>query len=485
MSAFRKAALRVALAALVAGAATGAVVQGVVYLARGGASLEPWWWLASIASGLGGGLAAGLVVRRAFGARLATLAKALDGRAADQDYLRRLPEMGDDEVGRIAASFNRVLARVTTLQGDVIDGQRQLAAKERELALAEELAISQRELELRLRERALLFEVLRESASSHDLDAVLDVLVTRIGPALRANRLAVLLTTPGDGLEVRAAWGFDGSPVGRTIATPSRGPWALDHGAMVVPDVTRIPRAVDFWDELPRTGSFAAIPIRHVDEEIGMLVLTRPEEDPLNEMTAHYLEAVADQAALAIHNAQLVKQLEELATHDELTGLPNRRLFERRLDRALAYSDRYGQELSVLALDIDHFKHLNDTHGHAAGDAALVALAAALEEHTREVDTVARVGGEELWVLLPQTPLRAAADVAEKLRAEVARLAVKGAADQPLGRFSVSVGVAARRAGEARAELLARADAALYEAKRAGRDRVAVAREERAAAAGG
>lgn len=486
MSAFRKAAFRVALAALIAAAGAGAVLQLSAYLAHGGAELDPWWWWLSLfASALVGGLAAGIVVRRSFGGRLTRLAESLDGRVAETDFLERLPEMGDDEVGRIAASFNRVLARVTMLQGDLIDGQRALAVKERELVLAEELAQKQRELEARLRERALLFEVLRESASSHDLDAVLDVLVSRIGPALRANRLAVLLHTEDGGFEIRAAWGFEASPVGRAIGRPSRGPWAFDRGVMVVPDVSRAPRAVDFWDELPRTGSFAAIPIRHAGEEIGMLVLTRPEEDPLGELAAHYLEAVADQAALAIHNAQLVKRLDQLATHDELTGLPNRRLFERRLARAFAYSDRYGHELSVLALDIDHFKQLNDTLGHAAGDAALVALAQALEEHTREVDTVARVGGEELWILLPQTGLEAAAEVAAKLRAEAAALPVPGAAEQPLGRFSVSIGVAARLAGESQTDLLGRADAALYEAKRAGRDRVVTSRPARAARAHG
>ncbi len=484
MSAIRKAALRVAVAALLAAAGAGAVLQASAYLAR--AALDPWWWWLSLfASALAGGLAAGIAVRRSFGGRLTKLARALDGRVAQTDFLERLPEMGDDEVGRIAASFNRVLARVTMLQGDVIDAERALATKERELALASELAEKQRELEQRLHERTLLFELLHESASSLDLDAVLNVLVTRIGPALRANRLAVLLGDADGGFEIRAAWGFDDSPVGRAIGRPSRGPWSVERGAMVVPDVSRAPRAVDFWDELPRTGSFAAFPIRHGDEEIGLLVLTRPEDDPLGELTAHYLEAVADQAALAIHNAQLVKRLEDLATHDELTGLPNRRLFERRLARAFAYSDRYGHEVGLLALDIDHFKQLNDRHGHAAGDEALVALAKALEEHTREVDTVARAGGEELWILLPQTGLDAAADVAEKLRAEVARLAIRGAKEQPLGRFSVSIGAAARRPGESQADLLARADAALYDAKRSGRDRVITSRSLRSARAPG
>jgi len=476
MSAIRKAALRVAVAALISAAAAGAILQASAWVASGGEQLDPWWWWLSLfASALAGGLGAAATVRRSIGGRLGRLAEALDGRVSETDFLERLPDLGSDEVGRIARSFNRVLARITTLQSDVIDSNRELESTQRSLRLAEELGDKQRELEQRLTERALLFDVLRESTSSHDLDEVLNVLVTKIGPALRASRLAVLLGNSVQGYDIRAAWGFGESPVGRALAGPSRGPWALDRGVMLVPDVARAPRALDFWQDLPRTGSFAAIPIDHRGDEIGLLVLTRPDEDPLGEIAAHYLEAVASQAALAIHNAQLVERLEELATHDELTGLPNRRLFDRRLERTLARVHRYDREVSVLALDIDHFKQLNDTHGHAAGDEALIALARCLEENIREVDTAARVGGEELWVLLPQTGLEAAADIAEKLRTEIASLPVPGAAEQPLGYFSCSIGVASLSANETQAELLKRADDALYEAKHGGRDRVVAA----------
>ncbi len=478
MSPTRKAAFRVALAALFAAVIAGAVLQGSAWLAHGGEELDSgWWWASLIASALAGGLAAAVVVRRSFGTRLTKLAETLDGRVEDTDFLERLPEMGGDEVGRIAKSFNRVLARVTALQGHVIDRDIELESTLRALRLAEELAAKQHELEQRLEERALLFEVLRESTSSHDLEKVLEVLVTRIGPALRADRIAVLLHTESGGLEVRAAWGFAESPVGRELARPSTGPWSVDRGMMVVPDVSRTPGAVRFWDELPRTGSFAAGPITHRDDEIGLLVLTRSEDDPLGEIAGRYLEAVADHAAMAIFNAQLVVRLEDLSTHDELTGLPNRRLFDRRLERAIAWADRYGHELSVLALDIDHFKHLNDANGHAAGDTALVALAETLGSSLREVDTAARVGGEELWVLLPDTRLDAAVDVAEKLRLAVAALDVPGAAGQPLGHFSVSIGVATRATTESRGSLLERADEALYRAKRDGRDRVAASAE--------
>lgn len=464
--------MRVALAALGGAAAAGSILSLAALCLAGTLALDPWWWASLVAAALAGALAAAQAVRRAFGRRLSLLAETLDRRVERSGFLDRVPDLGDDEVGRIARSLNALLARITTLQGDVIDRSRELEATQQALELAEALAHKQRELEQRLRERALLFEVLRESASSHDLDRVLNLLVARIGPALRASRLAVLLRDDDGRYEVRAAHGFDPSPIGERIDRPGAGPLAIDRGMMLVPDVSRAPNALSFWDALPARGSFAAIPIAHGGAEIGLLVLTRPADDPLGEVEARYLEAVADQAALAIHNAQLIARLEALSTHDELTGLPNRRLFWRRVSRALARADRYAHPLSVLALDVDHFKSLNDRCGHAAGDEALKAIAEVLTDEIREVDTAARVGGEELWVLLPETDEAGASEVAEKLRRRVAALDVTGADGQPLGHLSVSIGVATRLPGEGARALLDRADGALYAAKRGGRDRV-------------
>ncbi len=471
-----RAGVRVAMAASSSAVVAGGALSFAVAVLGGEDTLDPWWWGSLVSAALAGGIAAAYVVRRSFGSRLNEMARLLDGRVHERDLLTRLPEMGDDDVGTIAAAFNRLLARMTTLEGDVIDQGRALEATQRALALAEELGRKQSELEQRARERALLFEVLRESATSHDLDRVLEVLASRVGPALRLRQLAVLLRAESGRYVVRAQHGFEPPDViGAEVARPAGGPWGVDRGTLLVPDVARAPHTVAFWDRLPTDGSFAAVPIVHRDEEIGLLVLTRPDDDPLGEIEGRYLQAVADQAALAIHDAQLVARLERLSTHDELTGLANRRLFHRHLQGALARADRYDHEMSVLALDLDHFKQLNDRCGHAAGDAALKAVASVLSESLREVDTVARAGGEEVWVLLAHTGEDGAREVAEKLRRRVAALDVEGADGQPLGHLSVSIGAATRRPGEGADALRARADAALYAAKRAGRDCVASA----------
>ena len=159
---------------------------------------------------------------------------------------------------------------------------------------------------------------------------------------------------------------------------------------------------------------------------------------------------------------------EEAAFTDHLTGLANRRRFERQLEREVARTRRFGRPFCMLILDIDHFKQVNDTHGHEAGDDVLRRLANTLQAGTRGIDMAARIGGEEFAVLLTETDFAHGMEVAERLR-----VAVKGTEIPAVGRVTVSVGLAEFNAATRDArELFAAADSALYEAKRAGRDRV-------------
>jgi diguanylate cyclase (GGDEF)-like protein len=159
---------------------------------------------------------------------------------------------------------------------------------------------------------------------------------------------------------------------------------------------------------------------------------------------------------------------EEAAFTDHLTGLANRRRFERQLEREVARTRRYGRPFCLLLLDIDHFKLVNDTHGHEAGDEALRRLANALQAGTRGIDTAARIGGEEFALVLPETDRARGLEVAERLRQ-----AIKETDIQPAGHITVSIGLAECTVAFSDVrELFAVADAALYEAKRAGRDRV-------------
>lgn len=164
----------------------------------------------------------------------------------------------------------------------------------------------------------------------------------------------------------------------------------------------------------------------------------------------------------------------EMSMTDALTGLLNRYGLHRALQRELSEARRYARPLSCLLLDIDFFKAVNDTYGHAAGDAALVQAARALTESVRGSDVVCRYGGEEFLVLAPETGVEGAGALAEKIRQTFsARLFGDGARTFPL---TLSVGVAELGASESGNDMIARADEALYHAKQSGRDRVEAAR---------
>lgn len=197
----------------------------------------------------------------------------------------------------------------------------------------------------------------------------------------------------------------------------------------------------------------------------GMTQRLLGREQALAEANERLESRVAERTAeLARANAEL----EALALRDGLTGLNNRRAGDLRLAEELPRHQRQNRPLGLLLADIDHFKRINDSHGHAAGDAVLQVVARQLQRTVRATDFVARHGGEEFLVLLPDTDADGLLKVAEKLRA-----AVEAAAPAPVGRVTLSLGGAVAPAGAAAAdELLRRADRALYAAKDAGRNRV-------------
>lgn len=172
------------------------------------------------------------------------------------------------------------------------------------------------------------------------------------------------------------------------------------------------------------------------------------------------------------HRKRMEAELRRVAETDDLTGIPNRRHFLEMLEREAARARRHGRPLALLALDLDHFKRINDEHGHAAGDAALRRFAAICTEALRGEDVLGRMGGEEFVAFLPETDQDGAAATAERLRRAVAEDEVTAGAAS--FRLTVSIGVAALAAGEVNAALM-RADRALYAAKTAGRNRVALA----------
>jgi diguanylate cyclase (GGDEF)-like protein len=183
------------------------------------------------------------------------------------------------------------------------------------------------------------------------------------------------------------------------------------------------------------------------------------------------LDLLRARARTLLELKQYLDSCQEAAFTDHLTGLANRRRFERQLEREVARTERYGRPFCLLLVDIDNFKEVNDTLGHDAGDEVLRGVANVIQSGTRGIDTGARIGGDEFAVILPETSLERGLEVAERLRTAIAAL------DREQGaRVTASLGVAELPAcAHTGDELRAAADAALYEAKRSGRDRAACA----------
>lgn len=211
--------------------------------------------------------------------------------------------------------------------------------------------------------------------------------------------------------------------------------------------------------------------LTHQGDCIGELNLF--SNDGLPEGVLDQLERLIGCLLFPLRNALLYRRAIQASLKDPLTGAGNRIALEQGLIRETELSRRHEQALSVIMLDMDHFKALNDTYGHQAGDAALKAVALLLREQLRNVDMVFRFGGEEFVLVLSNTGSEAAAVVAERIRASVQTLCLL-VGDKPV-RLSASLGCATFRPIESHEELLKRADEALYQAKRDGRNLTRIA----------
>lgn len=217
------------------------------------------------------------------------------------------------------------------------------------------------------------------------------------------------------------------------------------------------------------TGSLGVVPLQRDKRVIGALVVASAEPGEITEDEIHNLSILGDVSATSLEMIWEIGEVSKRASTDALTGLVNRRAFDEQLKRLLNESDRFGQPLALILADIDHFKVINDSWGHEAGDEVLRWVAKRLGEGPRSVDVIARYGGEEFAILLPQTSVTGAADVADRLRRSVGARAVKWKGAEIA--VTISLGVASYPdAVPLRDGLFRAADRALYEAKNAGRD---------------
>lgn len=396
----------------------------------------------------------GRLLARLISRPVVELSEAAD-RVAGGDFDITLPVRSRDEVGRLASAFNRMTAELRSYIGRLERSRDELRRNVDRLGAT--------------------------LAHTHDLGGILDVVLeTAIGSVqatsgvimfldadhnltVRARHGAVAERLPGDG-RVAVGKGITGG-VAKT-GEPVRG--VVGDGPGLRADPAE-----------PAARTVIAVPLKQSGRIVGVLALYDKSPSDIEttseaQFTEHDLEALltfVGQASVAVDNVLLHQEAQRLSLTDPLTGLWNYRYLTLALGHEIERATRFGRPLTVLMLDLDRFKQINDRHGHQIGDAVLIELAARMRTEIREVDTLARYGGEEFVVVLPETDADGAARTAERLGSVIrSSTFCQGTAHELPVTASLGVAVFPDHGGDA-SQLLRSADNALYVAKADGRDR--------------
>jgi diguanylate cyclase (GGDEF)-like protein len=414
-----------------------------------GASAGAVWFvvaIAVIAGGIVGWLLARLLTRPLDEMARAARSLARGGVAGTFDV------HGADEVGRLAAAFNEVLE----------------GTQARLVELEESRDETRRYVER-------LGEALR---STHDLSKLLSVVLETAVAAVQARAGAVWLLAPSRvELSLKVARGFPPDALDRRtrVGEGLAGHVAETRRTVLVPSGGDAPGAAP-WE--PQEPTMIAVPVESETQLIGVISLYgRTVAKPFDATDLETVRSLARQAAVGVENVLLHQEAQRLSITDGLTSLWNYRFMNMRLAQEVERAIRFNRSLSLLVIDIDHFKQINDRYGHQRGDAILAELANRVVTETRaQVDTVARYGGEEFVLLLPETPIEGGRVVAEKIRESIASKPF-GSEGEAIS-VTVSIGLACfPQHGSTAQTLLRAADQALYEAKGRGRNVVVSADE--------
>jgi diguanylate cyclase (GGDEF)-like protein len=336
-------------------------------------------------------------------------------------------------------------------------------------------AVNERELRRRRFDLEALAQLGTELESAADSFDVADSLLNRLAETFEFQRM-LLLGAPEEDLMLFARRGSDqgiGTVCAAGIDSAIVDAWAARHTLLI----SELDPEADPWlaAAMPDARNLILTPLSAENRAMGVLVIEVGDSQSLRRgsrverRVVAMIEQFASHASLALRNAWLLEQVQKMATTDGLTGIANRRSFDIGLERELSRATRNGSALTVVLLDLDHFKQLNDNYGHQVGDEVLRMVGGALAEHCRDFDMAARYGGEEFAVIMPGCQEHESIEAAERLRRVVADC------ESPIP-ITASVGVATYPLnGTTVDQLIKAADDALYQSKRSGRDRVTAA----------
>lgn len=365
--------------------------------------------------------------------RLARVARAV----VAGDLNARAGIVGNDEIAALGATFDEMADSLTAM---LAQGDRQARRERFRSAIARALELADEEEDV--------YRLVERATAEIDPEAPMELL---LADSSRAHLRRVAVSSAG-------------GPAGCPVESPFQCAAVRRGHAVVFPSSERLDACPRLRDRPSGPISATCVPITFMGRGLGVLHLTGEVEHTLPDEQYDNLRALASQVGARIGTLRAFKRTQLQASTDSLTGLINRRTLEERVRLLEANGVPYG----VVLADLDHFKSLNDTYGHQAGDRALQLFATALRAAVRESDLVARLGGEEFAVVLPKLSIDEAAEAAERMRVALA----SAVADSGGPRFTASFGVSASVYGEGLETVLRAADAALYRAKELGRNRV-------------
>lgn len=332
-------------------------------------------------------------------------------------------------------------------------------------------------VERRNSELTSMIEIGKALTSSLEVHAVLEMIMKQVDRLIKPKAWSLLLV---DEVSSELYFEIAVSPVAdqlkgiRLKQGEGIAGWvALNGIPLLIPDVSADPRFADHFDEQLsfKTRSIIAVPLKIHERVIGVIELVNSYDELMfDDVDQSILTAIADFAAIALVNARNFNRINELVVTDDLTGLYNSRHFGQLIESEFLRAQRYQMELSLVFLDLDHLKSINDAHGHLVGSRMLSELGRLIGRNVRDCDRAARYGGDEFVIILPQTGKQQAVSMAVKLL-ELMRSTRFLSDDNQEIRLTASFGVATfPEDGDNRLELVRSADIAMYDAKESGRN---------------